>query len=320
MAFFEERLLKNIEHHCEGVILDALNNKDVIEIMLNPDGNVWIEKYGSNQEHVGKLPIEQGKQILSLVAHALKIEVKAETPIVEGSFPLDGSRFEGVYPPVVSPGASFTIRKKASRIMSLQEYLENGIITQEVIEIIRKGIQDYKNIFVVGGTSSGKTTFVNAIINELYNICPNDRLLILEDTAELQAKNPNKVFMLTSDLANIGMRKLTTICMRFAPKRIIVGEVRDSAALEMFKIANTGHPGTIGTFHANSAIDAIERIEELIEEANQGSKQKLIGRTLDLIIYMRKNSENSREVHSIIEVKKFDAKTQEYITKEIYKK
>ena len=312
------RLADSLAFNCGPIIMDAVHDPDVLEIMLNPDGKIWIEKYGKDQECVGELPIAQSKVLLSLVASALDLVVDAQHPVVEGSFPLDGSRFEGTFPPIVGPGASFSMRKKASKIITLQEYLASGAITEEVIPILDAAILGRKNIVVVGGTSSGKTTLCNGVIHRLDELCPGDRLLILEDTAELQSSARNAVFFLTSDLAKIGMRQLTKVCMRYAPKRILVGEVRDSAALELLKLWNTGHPGGIGTFHADSAFEALERLEELVEEAGVGPKQKLIGRAVDLIIYMTKTPQNTRIVSEILHVNRFDIKEQRYDCKIVY--
>ena len=312
------RLADSLAFNCGPIIMDAVRDPDVLEIMLNPDGKIWIEKYGKDQECVGELPIAQSKVLLSLVASALDLVVDAQHPVVEGSFPLDGSRFEGTFPPIVGPGASFSMRKKASKIITLQEYLASGAITEEVVPILDAAILGRKNIVVVGGTSSGKTTFCNGVIHRLDELCPGDRLLILEDTAELQSSARNAVFFLTSDLAKIGMRQLTKVCMRYAPKRILVGEVRDSAALELLKLWNTGHPGGIGTFHADSAFEALERLEELVEEAGVGPKQKLIGRAVDLIIYMTKTPQNTRIVSEILQVNRFDIKEQRYDCKIVY--
>ncbi len=314
----DARTLESLEYNCGPLIMDALRDPAVIEIMLNPDGRLWIERYGQEQECTGELPLAQGKLILSLTASALNITVDALHPVVEGSFPLDGSRFEGTFPPLVGPGASFSLRKKAKRVITFAEYLEKGVIGPEVPGIIREAILDRKNIVVVGGTSSGKTTFVNAIIHELDELCPHDRLLILEDTAELQSRAPNSVFFLTSELAGIGMRQLAKVSMRYAPRRILVGEVRDAAALELLKLWNTGHPGGIGTFHADSAEEALERLEELVEEAGVGPKQKLIGRAVDLIIHMEKTRDNARRLASIISVNTFNAREGRYETTPLY--
>lgn len=312
------RSLSSLEHNCGPVIMKALRDKDVIEIMLNPDGKIWIEKYGQEQQCVGELPVAQSLLLLSMTASLLNLVVNDRNPVVEGSFPLDGSRFEGVFPPIVGPGASFSLRKKASKIITLPEYLQQGVITNDVIPIIKDAILTRKNIVVVGGTSSGKTTFVNGIIHYLDRLCPSDRLVILEDTAELQCAAKNKVFFTTADLAKIGMRELTKVCMRYAPKRILVGEVRDSSALELLKLWNTGHPGGIGTFHADSASDALERLEELVEEAGVGGKQKLIGRAIDYVIFMTKTTRNTRELAEIIRVKRYIPQEFRYDTELIY--
>jgi type IV secretion system protein VirB11 len=200
----------------------------------------------------------------------------------------------------------------------LPEYLAAGSITARVIEIIHDAVLRRLNIMVVGGTSSGKTTFVNAVIHAIAELTPSHRLLILEDTAELQSKSPNTVFFRTSVLANVDMRALAKVSMRYAPKRILVGEVRDAAALELLKLWNTGHPGGVGTFHADSAEEALPRLEELIEEAGLGPKHKLIGRAVDLVVYMEKTPDNQRRISSIIKVNGYNHKREEYERQELY--
>jgi type IV secretion system protein VirB11 len=311
------KLLESLRFACGELILNALENPSVVEIMLNPDGKLWIEEYGKNQEHIGNIDEDKARLILSLVASGLDVTITSLTPIIEGNFPLDGSRFEGTYPPIVTK-PSFSIRKKANKIIPLSEYLSHGVITEKVIEIIKQAVLDKKNIIVAGGTSTGKTTFVNAVIDVFSELCPKDRLLIMEDTPELQSASENTVFFRTNDLANITMQSLTKVCMRYAPKRILVGEVRDRAALELLKAWNTGHPGGIGTLHANSAEEALMRMEELTEEAGNGEKRKLIGRAVDLIVFMEKTKDNLRQLSKIIEVKEFNPKTQDYEINTVY--
>ncbi len=314
----DPRLLDSLRHNCGPLIMNALEDAEVIEIMLNPDGSLWIERYGQDHEHIGNISPAQGRLILSLTASGLDITVNDRNPIVEGEFPLDGSRFEGTFPPIVGPGPSFSLRKKASRVFTLAEYQSSGSITAEAVAIIENAVRRRQNIVVVGGTSSGKTTFVNAVIDAVYRLTPTHRLIILEDTAELQSRSPNTVFMRTSVLAEIDMRKLAKVSMRYAPKRILVGEVRDAAALEMLKLWNTGHPGGISTFHADSAEEALPRLEELVEEAGLGSKQKLIGRAVDLVVYMEKTPDNQRRISSIIKVNGFNPKKEDYETECLY--
>jgi len=314
----DPRLLDSLRHNCGPLIMGALEDEEVIEIMLNPDGSLWIERYGQDHERIGEISPAQGRLILSLTASGLDITVNDRQPIVEGEFPLDGSRFEGTYPPIVGPGPSFSLRKKASKIFTLAEYMAAGSITAEVITIIHDAVLRRLNIVVVGGTSSGKTTFVNAVIDAIAALTPSHRLIILEDTAELQSRSDNAVFFRTSVLANVSMRTLAKVSMRYAPKRILVGEVRDAAALELLKLWNTGHPGGISTFHADSAEESLSRLEELIEEAGLGPKQKLIGRAVDLVVYMEKTLDNQRRISSIMKVKRFDPQTSTYETEEIY--
>lgn len=314
----DPRLLDGLRHSCGPVFMNALEDPDVIEIMLNPDGSLWIEKYGQDHEPIGLISIAQSRLILSQVASGLDLTVNEKNPIVEGEFPLDGSRFEGTFPPIVGPGPSFSLRKKASRVFTLEEYMRSGSLALEAVSIIEDAVRCRQNIVVVGGTSSGKTTFVNAVIDAISRLTPTHRLIILEDTAELQSKSPNTVFMRTSVLAEIDMRKLAKVSMRYAPKRILVGEVRDAAALEMLKLWNTGHPGGVSTFHADSAEEALERLEELVEEAGLGPKQKLIGRVVDLAVYMEKTADNRRQISSIVKVNKFNPKEDCYETETLY--
>lgn len=314
----DPRLLEGLRHSCGPLFMDALENPDVIEIMLNPDGSLWIEKYGQDHDRIGEIPVAQGRLILSQVASGLNLTVNERNPIVEGEFPLDGSRFEGTFPPIVGPGPSLSLRKKASRVFTLAEYAAAGSLRLEAVNIIEDAVRRRLNIVVVGGTSSGKTTFVNAVIDAIYRLTPSHRLLILEDTAELQSKSPNTVFLRTSVLAEVDMRKLAKVSMRYAPKRILVGEVRDAAALEMLKLWNTGHPGGVSTFHADSAEEALPRLEELVEEAGLGPKQKLIGRAVDLAVYMEKTPDNRRRISSIVKVNKFNHKEDVYETETLY--
>ena len=314
----DPRLLEGLRHACGPLIMGALEDPGVIEIMLNPDGSLWIERYGQDHDRIGEIPVTQGRLILSQVASGLNLTVNEKSPSVEGEFPLDGSRFEGTFPPIVGPGPSFSLRKKASRVFTLEEYMLSGSITPEAVAIIEDAVCRRLNIVVVGGTSSGKTTFVNAVIDAIYRLAPSHRLIILEDTAELQSKSPNTVFMRTSVLAEVDMRKLAKVSMRYAPKRILVGEVRDAAALEMLKLWNTGHPGGVSTFHADSAEEALPRLEELVEEAGLGPKQKLIGRAVDLAVYMEKTPDNQRRISSIVRVNKFNHKEDFYETDTLY--
>ena len=319
MIDHDDAVLEPLRFHCRPLILQAIEDPEVIEIMLNPDGKLWVERFGHDHEYVGDIPLEKTNMILSIVASALKIVVTERSPIVEGCFPLDGSRFEGVFPPLAH-APSFSLRKKASKVFPLLEYQEKGTLTPEAVSIIENAVVTRKNIVVVGGTSSGKTTFLNAVIEAVSRLTPTDRIVTLEDTQELQCTSPNRVNLFTSDLpgAEITMRNLAKVCMRYAPKRILVGEVRDAAALELLKLWNTGHPGGVATFHADAAFEALTRLEELVEEAGLGPKRGLIGRAVDLVVFMKKTADNRRLVTSILQVNGYNNKTEDYETETLY--
>lgn len=308
---------ETLAYNCGPLFMSALQDPTVIEIMLNPDATLWIERYGQDQEKIGIMEPIRSQAVLSLVASALDLTVNDHNPIIEGEFPLDGSRFEATFPPIVS-NPSFSLRKKASKVFLLEEYVADGVITPDVVPLIEHAVLSRKNLMVVGGTSSGKTTFVNAIIQRIAQLCPSHRLLILEDTAELQSQSPNTVYFHTVPLAGVDMRTLAKVAMRYAPRRILVGEVRDAAALELLKLWNTGHPGGVGTFHADTALESLSRLEELVEEAGLGSKQNLIGRAIDLILFMEKTPDNRRRLTEIIRVNGYNSITNQYDTDSIY--
>ena len=277
------RNLEKLRREMGTEIRNAMDDPQVIEIMLNPDGSVWTDKIGIGMTFLCSMSAVQALQMLGTVAHMLGTVINYHNPVVEGELPGDGSRVEGVIPPVV-PNPSFNIRKKASAIFSLAEYIKSGRATDEDIQILCEAISTRKNILVVGGTGTGKTTFVNAIINEMKTLTPKHRLLILEDTLELQCSMENFVSMRTS--SDKSMQDLLKITMRQRPDRIIIGEVRGKEALDMLKAWNTGHPGGVCTVHANDARAGLLRIEQLISEVSQSSMRELIAEAIDVIAFL----------------------------------
>ena len=277
------RNLEKLRREMGEEIRKAMDNPQVIEIMLNPDGSVWTDEIGVGMNFLCSMSAVNALQMLGTVAHMLGTVINYHNPVVEGELPGDGSRVEGVIPPIV-PNPSFNIRKKASAIFSLAEYVNSGRVTDKDIQILCEAISTRKNILVVGGTGTGKTTFVNAIINEMKILTPKHRLLILEDTLELQCSMENFVSMRTSSDKSI--QDLLKITMRQRPDRIIIGEVRGKEALDMLKAWNTGHPGGVCTVHANDARAGLLRIEQLISEVSQSPMKELIAEVIDVIAFL----------------------------------
>lgn len=312
----DPRLIRSLEQALGQTALAALQAPDILEIMLNPCGSLWLERFGEPMRQAGDMQPDQGRLVVSLVASALGTTITREHPVVEGEFPLDGSRFEGTDSPIV-PGPSFTIRKKPQTIFTLASYVEKGILDTGILAFLEKAVLRKCNILVVGGTGSGKTTFVNAMIEALARLCPNDRLVVMEDTCELQVSSPNRVMFRTSD--TMDMQRLTKVSMRYRPDRIIVGEVRDGAALDLLKAWNTGHPGGIATLHADSAMDALGRLEDLVAERLTSPMHRLISRAINIVVFIQKTP-TGRRVSEVAYVHGYDWASRTYIVEYIRKK
>ena len=309
-----ERSLESLRFNLGMDLIDALNDPAVVEVLVNPDKTVWVEKLGQGMKCIGTMEPSRSRMIITLVAASLETNASAESPIVEGELPLDGSRFEGLLPPVVS-NPSFTIRKKASQVFTLEQYVEQGIMPSLVRDLLSQAVQNRKNILVVGGTGSGKTTLVNGIIDAIPLLCPFDRSVIIEDTAELQSTSENTVFLRTSDF--VDMNRLLRATMRLRPDRILVGEVRGGEALTLLKSWNTGHPGGVATVHANSAYGGLTRLEQLISEATIAPMQQLIAEAVHIVLSITRTPQG-RSIKQVIEVTGYNPVTQKYTYEVIY--
>ncbi len=295
------RLVRKLQEALGDQVCIALDDATVVEIMLNPDGKLFIERLGHGVAPAGEMSSAAAEMVIGTVAHALQSEVDMEQPIVSGELPIGGHRFEGLLPPVVAKPA-FTIRRRASRLIPLGDYVRTGVMTEYQAATIRSAISARLNIIISGGTGSGKTTLANAVIDEIVKFAPEDRLVILEDTAEIQCAADNAVLLHTSD--SIDMARLLKSTMRLRPDRIVVGEVRDGAALTLLKAWNTGHPGGVATIHSNTAMSALRRLEQLTAEASQQPMHEVIGEAVDLIISIERTP-RGRIVRDIIQVERF---------------
>ena len=295
------RLVRKLQDALGDQLCVALDDPTVVEIMLNPDGKLFIERLGHGLAPAGEMLAATAEIVIGGVAHALNSEADDEQPIISGELPIGGHRFEGLLPPVVR-GPTFTIRRRASKLIPLDDYVSARVMTATQADIIRNAVASKLNIVISGGTGSGKTTLANAVIAEIADTTPEDRLLVLEDTAEIQCAGENVVALHTSD--SVDMARLLKSTMRLRPDRIIVGEVRDGAALTLLKAWNTGHPGGVATIHANSAESALRRLEQLTAEASQQPMQDVIGEAVDLIVSIERTPKG-RIVRDVLHVESF---------------
>jgi len=305
------RITEKLTRELGPEIIALLRDDTVIEIMLNPDGSLWVEHLGQPMRQFGRMAPSQAESLMATVASTLKTQITAHNPILECELPLDGSRFEALIPPLVS-GPTFTIRKKAIKVFTLADYVEQGIMSPGQMEAIASSVRHRKNILVVGGTGTGKTTLTNAIIRHMVDVSPLERIVIIEDTGELQCTAENAVLLRAVE--HVDMTRLLKATMRLRPDRIIVGEVRDGAALALLKAWNTGHPGGVATVHANSAPAGLIRMEQLVAEATQAPMKTLIAEAIDLIISIEKVA-GGRRVKEVVMVKDHDG--HKYVTQPV---
>jgi type IV secretion system protein VirB11 len=230
---------------------------------------------------------------------------------------LDGSRFAGQIPPVVS-APTFAVRKRASRVFTLTQYIEAGILTPEEKNYLCDAIRDHRNILVIGGTGTGKTTLVNGLIHEVTAQFPAERLIIIEDTGEIQCGAANYVQYHTSPERT--MTDLVRTSLRMRPDRILVGEVRGPEALDLLMSWNTGHEGGIATLHANNAEAGLARLATLVSMHPNAPRsiEPLIGDAVDVIVHIaRRDGGVGRIVREVLVVESWDQKAGEYSFKEI---
>jgi type IV secretion system protein TrbB len=261
-------------------IAGFLEDPSVVEVMLNPDGRLWIDRLSEGLvETDAYLSAEDGERIIRLVAHHVGAEVHSGAPRVSAELPETGERFEGLLPPVVV-APTFAIRKPAVALFTLDDYVWTGIMPAAHADALRVAVAERRNILVAGGTSTGKTTLTNALLAEVAKT--SDRVVLIEDTRELQCAAPNLVAMRTKDgIATLS--DLVRSSLRLRPDRIPIGEVRGAEALDLLKAWGTGHPGGIGTIHAGTAIGALRRLEQLIQEAVVTVPRALIAETIDIV-------------------------------------
>jgi type IV secretion system protein VirB11 len=289
-------------------VASFLEDPTVVEVMLNPDGRLWIDRLSSGLEDSGcRMSAADGERIVRLVAHHVGAEVHPGSPRVSAELPETAERFEGLLPPVVA-APTFAIRKPAVAVFTLDDYSIAGVLTFGQANVLRKSVAERKNILVAGGTSTGKTTLANALLAEIAHT--SDRIVLIEDTRELQCRAPNLVALRTKD-GVVSLSDLVRSSLRLRPDRIPIGEVRGAEALDLLKAWGTGHPGGIATIHAGTALGALRRLEQLIQEAVITVPRALIAETIDVIAVLQGRG-GERRLAELATVDGLDPSTGDY--------
>lgn len=296
-----ERARAKLRRDFGDQVLGLLSDPRTVEVMLNADGKVWVEQLGQPMKHVGQMNRARAEAVIRTVSGYLGKEVHATSPLLEGELPLDGSRFAGQLPPVV-PAPTFAIRKRAVAIYTLDQYVADGIMSAEICELLKAAIARHRNILVTGGTGSGKTTLVNAIVAQMVAHAPNERLVIIEDTGEIQCAAKNAVLYHTTK--EVTMTHLLRTTLRMRPDRILVGEVRGPEALDLLMAWNTGHEGGAATLHANDAEAGLTRMAMLISMHPDSPRpiEPLIAEAVHLIVHIERTPQG-RRVSQLMQLK-----------------
>ena len=315
MSFKDKNMLKyTVIESVEGlgILSKIITDPDITEVMINGYDTIFVEKAGKLmrlEEH-----FQDNEDLIRIVqkfVNAMDRTIDASNPIVDARLE-DGSRVNVVFPPVALNGATVTIRRFSKNPMTIEKLLEYKSITPEVAEFLKKMVASRHNVFVAGGTGSGKTTFLNALSNFIQ---PWERVITIEDSAELQIKNiPNLVRLETKkanskEATEITIRDLIKSSLRMRPDRIIVGEVRGEEALDMLQAMNTGHDGSLSTGHANSAEAMLSRLETMVLTGSADlpleAIRMQIASAVDYIIHLSRLRDFSRKCMEITEVVKY---------------
>jgi type IV secretion system protein VirB11 len=292
----DQRLLDLLKTSCGPSFWKLLKDDDVTEVMANPDGRVWVERFGTGMGPAGhQMPETKRRQVINIVASSVDDVCNRHSPTLSAVLPDSGARFQGFVPPVV-PAPSIIIRRRATAIFSLQDYIDDDIMAPGHAQFIYDAIRQRQNLLIAGGTGSGKTTLANAVLDAISDT--DDRLLTIEDTPELQVSADNHIALYVEPDAGFTWQKAVKASLRTRPDRIVVGEVRDASAHDLLKAWNTGHNGGCCTLHANSAKKALTRMESLIEEAIPNAPVDLIAEAVDAIVFIE-GTATGREVTAV---------------------
>ncbi len=299
----DRRVAEKLTRQLGDLVNAGLSDPEVTEIILNSNGALWFERFGRPMEQVGTMQPHEAEAIISTIASIYRTTVTFQSPKLERELPFNGSRFVGLIPPVVA-APCFTLRKKATRVFTLAEYVAGGIATPRQADTIRAAVAARRNILVVGGTGSGKTTLANAIIHAISEATPEHRVVMIEESVELQCSSPNhESLRAVEHFTTLDALRVT---MRLRPDRIVVGEVRGVECLTLIDAWNTGHEGGVATVHANDARAGLTRVEALVRRAVTGAVPvQEIAAAVNLVVFITKTAEG-RRIKEIVSVSGHD--------------
>jgi len=288
MQLIDSRIYDAIKQALGIEVINLLEDDGVIEILRNANGTLCVERLGEGlMAHSSSLSDRSVESLIRLLAsHANEI-CNDKNPSLAMKLPYWQARFQGLLPPVVD-APSFSIRKHAKKIFALEYYVKNGLMTCEQYEALIKAIHARQNIVISGGTGSGKTTLANAVLAKIIDT--GDRIITVEDTPELRLLSPKGLQLFTKNSIGYGCQQALKDILRLRPDRIVVGELRDGACLDLIKAWNTGHSGGLTTIHANSCELAMRRIESLIAEVSVSIPYELISQTVNLIVQVQRQA------------------------------
>lgn len=308
-----------------GVLGQIISDPDITEVMINGFEDIFVERAGRLQKLENHFESRQELEtIITKFVSQSGRAVNESEPIVDTHLE-DGSRVNVVMPPVALNGPIVTIRRFPKEAMTVQKLIRYGSITPEVAEVLELLVRSRYNIFVSGGTGSGKTTFLNA----LSNFIPRDeRIITIEDSAELQIRNVDNLVRLETRNAGpdgsgaITIKDLIKSALRMRPDRIVVGEVRGAEALDMLQAMNTGHDGSLSTGHANSTRDMLSRLETMVLQGAAGlpleAIRQQIGSAVDIVIHLSRLRDKSRKTMEIVEILGYDQAARDYKLNVLY--
>lgn len=296
---------QSADRELESILFTALGDKIgellkdpiVTEIRRNSDGSVWISRLGQGRIKTDvNVSEKEAVRVILAVASSVDELCGKEKRSVAAELPGSGARFQGVLPPL-SQSPVFAIRKKAIRIFSLEDLLSQGVLERKAVDYLSQAVRDRKNIIIVGGTDSGKTTFANALLREMKG---TERVVIIQDVEELQCDVDDVEYLRTKD-GIATLRDLVKLTLRLSPDRIVIGEVRGAEALDLLKSWNTGHAGGVSTIHANSARQGLSRLEQLVEESGVKASKEMISSSVQVLVFMEKVG-SQRVVKDLVEL------------------